>query len=219
MSKIDIVRKPLEPHVNPYSFTWSPDGLYFALASQHEYFDNWYAYRVYISPINSPEVTRTLPLVDTINLWDVYPSWSPDGKKIAFTSDRARDGGKDIYVMNPDGSNVERLTYRPIDKFGPVWSPDGTKIAFEGQTRENRSWNIFVMNADGTGILQLTHNLAPTDFHGPSWSPDGTRLAFASDHEGNNEIYVINIDGTGMKRLTNDPRSDCCPAWSREKGQ
>ena len=54
--------------------------------------------------------------------------WSEDGRKIAFTSQR--DGNSEIYVMNADGSNVERLTHHDAYDFGPAWSPDGTKIAF-----------------------------------------------------------------------------------------
>lgn len=218
LSETELVRKRFDPPVVPEGFTWSPDGNYFAFHSQHEYYDNWHAFRIYISPANTLSISRTLPLVDTINLWDVDPDWSPDGTKIAFSSDRARDSGRDIYLMNPDGSEVERLTYRPNDKFRPIWSPDGKKIVFESRSAENRSWNIYVMNADGTGIVQVTHNLQSEECHCPSWSPDGTKLAFASSHEGNSEIYTINIDGTGLKRLTNYPGRDYAPSWSPGKG-
>jgi Tol biopolymer transport system component len=63
-------------------------------------------------------------------VWAGNPVWSPDGSKIAFVSNR--DGRRDIYIMNADGSNVTRLTKDSIIKWSPSWSPDGTKIAFCG---------------------------------------------------------------------------------------
>ena len=75
------------------------------------------------------------------------PAWSPDGRRIAFTSER--DGNPEIYVMNADGSGVTRLTYndaRDLDSF-PAWSPDGRRIAFHSNRDGN--FEIYVMNASG----------------------------------------------------------------------
>jgi uncharacterized repeat protein (TIGR01451 family) len=127
--------------------------------------------------------------------------------KIVFTS--ARDGGG-IFVMDPGGNNVLRLT----STFGSSasWSADGTKIAFAASDDEGLTFKIFIMNADGTGETAVT---APAGRdQGPSWSPDGTKIAFYSDRSGSNQIYVMNADGSNIVRLTNNAGSDFTPAWS-----
>jgi TolB protein len=90
---------------------------------------------------------------------DFQPSFSPDGNRIAFVSDR--DGDREIYVMNADGLNQTRLTDSLSFNFEPSFSPDGSKIAFES----NRE--IYVMNADGSNPINLTNN--PAFDQSPSW--------------------------------------------------
>jgi TolB protein len=128
--------------------------------------------------------------------------------KIAFTSDR--DGNREIYVMNPDGTGQTNITHNPAQERGAAWSPDGTKIAFTSD--RFGAEDIFVMNADGSSQTRLTNH--PSDDFTPSWAPDGRRLVFATLRDGNAEIYVMNIDGTGQRNLTNDPGNDLAPNWS-----
>jgi Tol biopolymer transport system component len=100
-------------------------------------------------------------------LRDAEPAWSPDGTKIAFTSNR--DGNHEIYVLNADGTGVTRLTNDPLRDAEPAWSPDGTKIAFSRSGYlgpEILVEQIYVMNADGSGAKGLT-----TNGWGPSWRP------------------------------------------------
>ena len=139
---------------------------------------------------------------------DELPAWSPDGRRIAFDSNR--DGNREVYVMNADGSGVTRLTDNGAADEFPAWSPDGRRIAFES----NRDGNpeVYVMNADGSGVTRLTDNGA-RDWY-PAWSPDGRRIAFDSDRDGNWEIYVMNADGSGLTRLTYKGAADFSPAWS-----
>jgi Tol biopolymer transport system component len=97
---------------------------------------------------------------------DGAPSWSPDGKKIAFHS--GRDGEtSEIYVMDADGGNVQRLTDNTVYDLGPVWSPDGKKIAFYSDNFFFGN-DIFVMNADGSNRRRLTHTFFSLNMD-PSW--------------------------------------------------
>jgi dipeptidyl aminopeptidase/acylaminoacyl peptidase len=145
------------------------------------------------------------------NAADQYPTWSPDGEKIAFSSDRdnPQSGNYEIYVMNAaDGSGVARLTNNDAYDEEPTWSPDGEKIAFTSFRDGN--YEIYVMNAaDGSGQTRLTNNDA-ADLY-PTWSPDGEKIAFSSDGDGGG-IFVMNADdGSGVTRLTADGSS---PTWS-----
>ena len=139
---------------------------------------------------------------------DSYPVWSPDGRRIAFASER--DGDYEIYLMNSDGSGVTRLTQSAGDDIAPDWSPDGRRIAFASQ--RDGDYEIYLMNADGSGVTPLTHS-AGQDI-APAWSPDGRRIAFASSRDGGYEIYLINADGTGLTQLTDNSDWELDVAWS-----
>jgi len=128
--------------------------------------------------------------------------------KIAFMSER--DGNVEIYVMNADGSEQERLTNNPAVDTHPFWAPDGKKIAFNSERDGN--FEIYLMNADGSEQKRLTNNPAIDGF--PSWSPHGKKIAFGSTRDGNFEIYLMNADRTKQERLTNNPAVDTHPSWS-----
>jgi len=135
------------------------------------------------------------------------------GGVIAFNSERERN--TDIYIMNADGSDQQRLTDDPAYDAWPAWSPDGSKIAFVSDRSGNP--DIYVMDADGSNLQQLTQNSANDIW--PAWSPDGTRIAFPSRRDGNFEIYVMDADGSNMKRLTNTMAAEDFPAWSPDGSQ
>jgi Tol biopolymer transport system component len=138
------------------------------------------------------------------------PSWSPDGSKIAFVSDRS--GNADVWVIDSNGGNPVNLTDDEAKDHSPAWSPDGQWIAF-ASLRDSLYWELYVMAADGTDVQRLTWWEDASDLS-PSWSPDGTRLAFASKRDGNWEIYTMDRDGSNLVRLTDHPADDTNPAWS-----
>ena len=149
---------------------------------------------------------------------DTGASWSPDGNKIAFASDR--DGDAEIFVMNRDGTGVTQLTHdNDHTDFGPVWSPDGNKIAYERRRIRYAEMDIVVMNADGTGAHQITDykTTAPSTMSRmPTWSPDGRMIAFVREPwgVGDTEIFVMNHDGSGLVQLTNNDDNEWRPNWS-----
>ena len=125
---------------------------------------------------------------------DLDPSWSPDGKKIAFVSDR-NNRANHIYVMDSDGQNLMRLTHKAASRW-PAWSPDGKKIVC---VRGGGGIDLWVMDADGGNQKQLTH--VGLNWY-PAWSPDGVRIAFVSYARGANGIYVMDENGNMQERLT-----------------
>jgi TolB protein len=143
------------------------------------------------------------------------PTWSPDGTRIAFASERT--GNVDIWVMNSDGSDLVDLTNNEAKDHSPAWSPDGEWIAF-ASVRDSLYWELYLMRPDGSDVQRLTWWEDASDLS-PSWSPDGTRLAFASKRDGNWEIYTMDRDGSNLIRLTDDPADDTDPSWSPDGGR
>ncbi len=136
------------------------------------------------------------------------PSWSPDGKKIVFSS--KRDGNYEIYVMNHDGSNIIKLTNNQTLNSGTAWSPDGNRIVFSSYRDGN--FQIYAMNSDGMNITRLTNNKG-NDIQ-PVWSPDGKKIAFTSDRDGDDEIFIMNSDGSNPTQLTDNTSVDWEPSFS-----
>ncbi|MFH1609933.1 MAG: LpqB family beta-propeller domain-containing protein, partial [Candidatus Bipolaricaulota bacterium] len=97
--------------------------------------------------------------------FDIEPSWSPDGARIAFAS--KRDGNYEIYVMNTDGTTQRRLTNHPTEDQHPAWSPDSSLIAFV--TRRDGNFEIYVVCADGTRPRNMTTS-SPTPDWDPAWA-------------------------------------------------
>ncbi len=151
---------------------------------------------------------------------DGYPVWSPDGNQIAFVRDTDPPAtgpvsparSQSIYVMDSDGSNVQRLT--EFETGGLLsWSPDGERIAFEANF--DGIWEIYVMDSDGTDVQRITHTpVRDAGSFDPEWSPDGQKIVFNSTRDGNFEIYVIDADGSNVQRLTHNDKVDARPAWS-----
>lgn len=154
---------------------------------------------------------------------DTDPVWAPDGRRIAFVSQRPRSQTVrrfNIYLVNPNGGAVRRLTdSRWSDS--PVWSPDGSRIAFirrfphpPGNQVGSTTPEIFVMNADGSGERRLTRNKLHESSLG--WSRTG-KLAFARGPGLDNtfaQIFVMNPDGSGLQRLTRNRFYEAEVRWS-----
>ncbi|MFF2080731.1 TolB family protein [Kitasatospora sp. NPDC058162] len=164
---------------------------------------------------------------DCANEDERAPAFSPDGKQLAFSRswgalDQAHNNQvqySDLYLMSPDGTNVQRLTFLTNDKphsgtvSNPSWSPDGKQLTFEyrtsatGQPANSRA--VYVVGVDGTGLRQLT----PWELRAgdrAAWSPDGTQILFTTypagpDNAPGGGIYTVHPDGTAIGALTPAP--------------
>ncbi len=147
-------------------------------------------------------------------LFETYAQTIPhqSNGRIVFVSDR--DGYPEIYTMEDNGSNVQRLTNSESRDLDPAWSPDGTQIAFSSD-RNGLATDIYVMDANGINPTNLTNNPSSNDSN-PAWSPDGTQIAFSRSSQGRSEIYIINTDGSNLTKLVDSTiRSrNMMPTWS-----
>jgi Tol biopolymer transport system component len=155
--------------------------------------------------------------------WNYFPAWSPDGKRLAFASNRS--GTLQIWVMQAGGGNPTQLTTQGAS-VAPAWSPDGKRLTF-ASNRTGRT-EIWVMESDGSHQRQLTATPAieasskiaelvdiETRMHGvntpgaagisnlfPTWSPDGRQIAWCSTQSGDYAIWVMDADGGSPRQLT-----------------
>lgn len=146
------------------------------------------------------------------NAVDWIPSWSPDGTRIAFTSNRQEN--YDLWVMNADGT--EQMPWITLDAWDEYarWSPDGTRLAFASTGETSGVWNseIFVASSNNN-LRRVTFNTGRDEW--PSWSPDGRWLACSSDRDGYMNIYVFSaVDGGSITNWTADTAFEEQPAWS-----
>lgn len=188
---------------------WSPDGTKLLFAAGESY--ALFGYQIY-----SMELDGTEPHQLTSRDYNVQPAWSPDGTKIAFTSVAAGDDSEngsfssDIYTMDSDGNNQNRLTSGG-DCYDPSWSPDGSKIAYyEGTT-------LSMMNVDGSSQRQLSPFADPIGGEPPRWSPDGKMIAFSSE----GRIYTTTVE-SGLTRQIIPSESDedegyGFPSWAPDR--
>lgn len=137
-------------------------------------------------------------------------SWSPDGTRIAFHSNRS--GTHEIWTMNADGTDPKQVTTLESRSVSPAWSPDGTRIAFTSDRGGNI--DVYVLNLADGSVTNLTAS-AGADSNA-AWSPDGRSIAFDSDRLGTLDVYVIDAAGGIPRRITTGLGGESEPVFSPE---
>ncbi len=145
---------------------------------------------------------------------DEVPRWSPDGKRIAFKSNRG-GGNLDVYVMDADGGNVVRITDHPAHDHDPVWMPDGLSLIFSSE-RDSRS-DLYRVWLSDRRVDRLTHHFVGRAIM-PSVSPDGRSVAFAAQTLARLQFWEFQVHvldlATGRTRALDNSGGACWPAWS-----
>ena len=141
---------------------------------------------------------------------DSRGAWSPDGRLVAFNSDRA--GGMNIWIRSLADGTDRQITRGAGGDYQPDWSPDGRRLAFFSARRGNA--DIWVVEPADGRLTQLT--TSPWLDINPSFSPDGGRIAFQSDRQGRMEVWVMNADGTDQRPLSTVGATGHFEAWTAD---
>jgi Tol biopolymer transport system component len=169
-----------------------------------------YAGDIYLLP-----ATGGPPLQLTRDSISYRPTWSPDGRRLAFeklTGSFPQGRAHDLYVMNVDGTDILQLTSgTDLGDTQPEWSPDGSLILFSRRMVLEGGTDLYTIRPDGSDLRNLTTGAGYEDDHG-AWSPDGRQIAFVSDRRGTvsvwggviNELHVMNVDGSRVRPLGGD---------------
>src|SRR6266545_2411460 len=183
--------------------SWSPDGSQFVFESNR---NDTTELDLFIFDMASSNVTQ---VTFDSGFSHSQPAWSPAGNRIAFSSNRD-SAGLDIYMMDPDGGNIRRLTNESHDDGQPTWSPNGDRIAFVSNRTGNI--NIFVIDTLGGAPVNITNDAA--NELAPAWSPAGGRIAFHSDRDPTGfAIWVMDTTGANATKIS-PTNPDCeLPDW------
>jgi Tol biopolymer transport system component len=144
------------------------------------------------APAPRPPVHRLL----TSSQRDTNPTYSPDGRRIAFESDRS--GVSNIWLCDADGGHVAPLTSFDVDAGTPRFSPDGRSIVFD--STRNGNYDLYVVDSAGGVPRQLTHE--PSDENVGTWSRDGRSIYFSSNRSGSRQLWKMPATGGAAAQVT-----------------
>jgi TolB protein len=200
--------------------TWAPDGSHLAYVYRGNNFAD-----IFVTDDQGQNQQRLTSSQSTIldnNDWNFRPAWSPDGKLIAFVSDRTSTFPV-LWLMNAaDGSGRRAIATPGLQQEASdaiAWSPDGTQLAVT-LFNEPGPTQIALVPFGGTGRQagRLVTSV-PGGAFDPSWRPDGSWIAFAGREGPASEVYAIQPDGANLSRLTGEGMLARSPVWSPDGRQ
>jgi Tol biopolymer transport system component len=176
-----------------YNAAFAPDGQRIAFVSERD--GNLELYVIHRDGSGLKRLTTEFALDD-------HPAWSPDGQRIAFVSTRRPSAElgqawNAIYVVNADGTGVQRVSGTKAADYSPAWSPKGDLIAVASGSGRAGGTDLYVMKPDGSD-----RRLVIKDGGWPAFSADGLSLYFHSKREGKWGVWRVNLDGTSIERVT-----------------
>ena len=166
-----------------------------------------------------PATGGTAKRISSLSQDTAYPTWSPDGKTIAFQS--YKSGNFHVWAMNPDGSNVRELTFGYYDDREPVFSPDGTQIAFSSDRppagspagAASGSYNVWVLTLATGQLTEITHDAVLSNAYYPTWTPDGSHITYV-DSTHSIDSVAANGQGSVQMLYTNSSMTLFSPTYS-----
>jgi len=195
---------------------WSPDDSQLAIEVIYTFYDTegfWYTSDLYVVDASAPGTTPWRAL--TSNGLSSAPSWSPDGKRIAYLQESR------IHVVDAAGGTSVQLT-KSAGWYGqPRWSPDGTRLVFSAWVGQPNVSQIYTVNADGSGFTALRVDQNSFD---PNWSPNGSQIVFVhfrrvTSVEYYYDILVSDTDGRNLRRVATPASAPNAPTWSHDGRQ
>lgn len=152
-------------------------------------------------------------------LFDVEPSWAPDGNKLVFSS--ARTGHPMIYVVDLATKIANQLTFAGQYNASPAWSPKGDKILFSAQRTAETNFDIYMIDPDGNNLSRMTvgdRSGRKVNSENATWAPTGRHFAFGSNEDGHYGIYIMTAESTGKRKISPSGKECMTPAWGPYEG-
>ncbi|MBN1223615.1 MAG: Tol-Pal system beta propeller repeat protein TolB [Candidatus Aminicenantes bacterium] len=185
--------------IKDYMPAWSADGKHISYTSYRKGGAGLYILNPFEGKITEVSNAGT----------NFSPSFSPDGKKMAFCS-TLEEGNSEIYIAEADGTKIKRLTFNKAIDTAPTWAPTSRELAFTSD--RSGTPQIYIMDAEGSNVRRVSYG--GSYFDGPAWSPAGDMIAYVSRVDQVFDIYILNLRTNRTYKITESNARNESPSWS-----